>query len=204
MTSETPNVPNVLLYCLGGAAAPADLAPSLNACADLDEEATAKLPQVVAACLEALPEDQLKNRVDRHCRQLQLDAGKVMQTVLGARFMLHAGAETNTTPEDLGKDLNAVGAASATAWLVPLYREVVGALRTDIARSAITSHGRVLTGVEWRVDTVGASNRGRDLNLPVALVTMHYVDGTQEGRITLQMLPDMVNELRAVCEQLLT
>jgi hypothetical protein len=196
--------PNVLLYSLNGSPAPADLGQGLSACLELPADVAPKIADVVFACLEPVSPDQLRNRIGRHCRRLELDEEIVSRTVLAARFLLHAAAETNASPEDVGKDLSALGCGAVAEWLVPLYAHVVGELRRDIARSALTMHGRVLTQIDWRMDTVGSTNRGRELNLAVAMVTLHYIDGKEEGRMTVQMLPDMVNEMRRVCDQLLT
>jgi hypothetical protein len=41
------------------------------------------------------------------------------------------------------------------------------------------------------------------LRMPVALLTLHYREGADLGRMTLQALPDMVQELKAACEKVL-
>jgi len=41
------------------------------------------------------------------------------------------------------------------------------------------------------------------LKMPVALVTLHYLEGSEAGRVTLQVLPDMMGELKNVCEKVL-
>ncbi|MFO0552585.1 MAG: hypothetical protein U0271_29615 [Polyangiaceae bacterium] len=60
-----------------------------------------------------------------------------------------------------------------------------------------------MTGIEWRIDTVGSSSRGRQLDVPVALVTFEYRTGDKQDRFTLQMLPDAVQGLRSICDHLL-
>ena len=57
---------------------------------------------------------------------------------------------------------------------------------------------------QWRVDTIEASERGVKLRLPVAMLTLHYREGSEVGRITLQVLPDMMGELKGICERVLS
>jgi hypothetical protein len=58
-------------------------------------------------------------------------------------------------------------------------------------------------GVSWRVEHVTASNRGQSLNLPVVTLTVAYREGERQDRITLQLLPDALQELQAMCQRLL-
>jgi hypothetical protein len=37
----------------------------------------------------------------------------------------------------------------------------------------------------------------------VALVTLHFREGAETGRVTLQVLPDMMKELKTVCDRML-
>ena len=40
--------------------------------------------------------------------------------------------------------------------------------------------------------------------MPVTLLTLHYRDGADVGRITLQVMPDMMQELKKICDEMLT
>ena len=69
---------------------------------------------------------------------------------------------------------------------------------------ALGEHGNVFGGVSWRVDTIGSTNHCKALGVPVAMVTLHYREGNDTKRLTLQMVPDMVGELREACDAMLT
>lgn len=36
--------------------------------------------------------------------------------------------------------------------------------------------------------------------MPVTMLTLHYREGSESGRITLQLLPDVIEKLKAMCE----
>jgi len=51
------------------------------------------------------------------------------------------------------------------------------------------------------VDNVTASDRGAKLNTTVVLLTLRYRDGNREERITFQLTPDAVRELKLFCDR---
>ena len=76
-------------------------------------------------------------------------------------------------------------------------------IRHEIVKAAVADHGKLLVGVKWRLDAIQASEGGAKLGTPVALLTLHYLEGAESGRVTLQVLPDMMGELRDVCGKVL-
>lgn len=193
-----------LLHSLDGAPAPAELGPSLMKMMALDEKIRASFSQLVVAVLGQAPDEQVDESITRLCRNNELDIEVAGTAIKASRYLLRQAAALGVGPEQLSEDLRAIDCAQELVeTLVKTYAQVVGELRLEIAQASIVAHGNVLTGVEWRVDTLGASNRGRGLNLPIAMLTLHYRNGDETKRITLQALPDAVNSLREVCENLL-
>jgi hypothetical protein len=83
------------------------------------------------------------------------------------------------------------------------YEPAKAQIRHEIIKSALADHGKLLTGVSWRLDAVQASERGANLRTPVAMLTLRYRDGAEAGRVTLQVLPDMMAELKDACDRIL-
>ena len=69
--------------------------------------------------------------------------------------------------------------------------------------TTLAENGRIATAVSWRVDMVTRSSRGKGINKPVAVFTFRYAEGKREQQITLQMLPELVDELRNACSEIL-
>lgn len=193
-----------LLFSLDGSAAPEGLGKSLLLTMDLTEEVREQIGVLVQAVLESMPEEQLDDRITRLCESNQLEVEVAGTAVKATRFLLRSAAACNVESRRLAEDIAALGGpVPLVDLLTALYDRCLPELRREIAQATILAHGKVLTGVEWRVDTLGTSSRGRGINLPVALVTLIYRDGDDTKRITLQALPDAVNLLRQVCDQLL-
>jgi len=194
-----------LMFCLDGKPAPADLGPALLRLLELPEQARSRLEELLLPNLQPLSEDQLDNRIGRLCRRQDLPADVVGPGIKAVVFVFQQAAVFDVGSDELRQDLTALGAGQDLVdVLLGLYDKAFDELRAAIATATIAAHGKVLAGVEWRIDTLGSSNRGRRLNMPVALVTFHYQDGDQTDRITLQMLPQAVQGLRELCDQLLS
>ncbi|MBW2524030.1 MAG: hypothetical protein JRI23_07640 [Deltaproteobacteria bacterium] len=193
-----------LLHCLDGKPAPADLGPSLGKLLALPDGLSSKLDEILRPCLEAMPEDQLDARIARLCRRQDLQPDQIGPGLKAAVFLFRRAAVFDVAAEDMEQDIRAVGGGQQLVELLrPLYEQVFPELRREIALATIAAHGKVLTNVEWRMDTLGSSSRGRKINIPVALVTLHYQDGAKADHITLQLMPDAVAGLRQVCDHLL-
>jgi hypothetical protein len=183
---------------------PPELAPALSAVAALPKAALAKLPSLLAELVGAMPEDQLDTRLVRLCRGTELDPERAAPPLKAARFLFRQAASAGAGVAELTADVERLcGDASVAQVLARAYDAVLPGLRDEIASASITAHGKVLAGVEWRLDAIAASSRGRGLQIPIALVTLRYQDRGDAGSFTVQLLPSMVKELRDACDALL-
>jgi len=198
------DAPQMLLHCLGGRPAPAELAPALRKIDGLPEAAKEAFGELVSSTLELMPDDQLDNRIVRLCRKLGVDPEAAAPPIKSTRFLMRNAASVDADGQQLLEDLTALcGPDSIAATvLLPLYEKARPQLRNEVLQGALRAHGNVLMGMEWRIDTIGATNLGR-VNAPIALITMHYQDRQQTGSFTVQMSPDMIAQLRDMCDELL-
>lgn len=195
---------NVLLFSLNGKPAPEGMSESIVGVERLPAAARTGFGELLFPNLEPLPEDQLDNRIARLCRRNDLDVEVAGSAIKAVAFLFRSAAAFAIDPDALASDIRAMGGSpSLVELLLPLYEQAVPNLRREIAQAAIAMHGAVLVGIEWRIDTLGASSRGRKLNVPVALMTFQYQESGEVRTKTFQMLPDMVGSLREVCDELL-
>ena len=193
------------LHSLDGADAPAELGPALRQLAELSHDEQTKFHEILNQILEQIPEDQLDNRIVRFCRRAELDAKKMVAPLKAVRFLFMVAGVNNVEPALLRDDLAALCPEVPLLGdvLMPSYQSALPKMREALVTASLHAHGRVLTGMEWRLDTMGSSSRGRDLNFPVALLTLHYQDRQEPGSFTIQLLPSMVQELSSICKTLL-
>jgi hypothetical protein len=184
---------------------PDELPKALATLVDLSDAAVERFPELLTSVLEPLPDDQLDNRIVRLCRKHELDPTKLAPALKSVRYLFRFAATEGTSTEGLATELEALLPALQLApLLVPLYEHVLPQLRQEIATAALVAHGKVLAGIEWRIDAIASSDRGRSINLPVVLMTLAYRERDQAGSVTLQLLPSKVQELRDLCDHLLS
>lgn len=202
----TETNPDRLLHCIGGRPAPFDIKFDLKElllCAGAAGEAFWAL---LTPGLAEQPPPSLAAAMEKLCHDYQLTPDRVSRAMRVCRLLFREAARRNVGPALMAQDLQTVAPRDAEALqraLLPRYEQLAPALRREVLYGALTDHGALLTGVTWRVDEMKLSQRGSDLQSAVALLTLTYVEGNQEKRVTLQALPDMIAQLRAMCEQVM-
>lgn len=208
-----PQLPQ--LHCLSGGLAPGDLPPAIKALLTLDETLHEQLHPLLVPLLGLAPDAQVDQRLVELCQRLEQPVAHLGNSLKSARFLLRMAAARDLDDEHFCDDLRrlfVVGDADADAaryssleaLLLPIYRAARPALRQEIALEALSAHGKVLSSIQWRIDQLAATDMGQAIDLPVTLLTLHYQDDDRSDRITLQLLPQMLQQLRAVCDQLLS
>jgi hypothetical protein len=204
-TVDTRLASPIRLFCLGGGEAPPDLGADLLRLLRLPPEALQTLWQVLAPSLAETIAKETEQLLDVYCAAHKLDEDDLARAIKACRFVIREAAQRDLPAGALAEDLDRLCAGD------PLVKELVLAgyepakqqIRHEAVKAAIADHGKLLVGVKWRVDAIQGSERGARLGTQVALLTLHYLEGAEAGRVTLQVLPDMMGELKQVCEKVL-
>jgi len=144
-----------------------------------------------------------KQRIELFSRQNGLAEKDVVSAVRSCDFLLRQASALDLDAATFQQDLAALSEEDQQGAEVILsqYDRAKADLRKLIIQESLADHGRVLVGVDWRVDNVTASDRGAKLNTTVVLLTLRYRDGNREERITFQLTPDAVRELKLFCDR---
>lgn len=195
----------VRLYCLGGGEAPPELGADLLRLLRLPAEALQKLWQVLAPSLAETLAPETEQLLDVFCAAYHVDDDELAAAIKACRFVIREAARLDVPAGALGEDLDRLcpGEALVKELVLAGYEPARDRIRHEMVKAAIADHGKLLVGVHWRVDAIQASERGVRLGTPVAMLTLHYREGAELGRVTLQVLPDMMGELKGVCEKVL-
>jgi hypothetical protein len=191
------------LAALRGQSAPADIVNDLGRFAALPEAARANLYEILGPCLaEPVPSD-VEARLSRFCAAHGGKAEDIAHVVKGARFLLRSASAIDLDPEAFADDLASLpGAPELGVSLLAGYAEAKNQIRSEMLRGSILDHGMLLEGVDWRIDTINASDRAEGMRYAVGVLTLRYQDGAKHERITLQVLPEVLHQLRAICERM--
>jgi hypothetical protein len=121
------------------------------------------------------------------------------------RHLLREAAAHDVTVEDFAADLAALDGdeGELRALLLPGFAEAKARLREELVSRAISAHGKVLVGADWRLDLVAASSKVEELRTPIAIVTLELLDEGESRRVTFQATADALRRLSKVCDDLL-
>jgi hypothetical protein len=202
---DAPAAEPIRLYCLGGGEPPPDLGADLSRLSRLPSEALEKLWQVLTPCLAETLSKETEELLDVFCAAYKVDDDDLAQLVKACRFVIRGAVRLDLPEGALAADLDRLCPADPRVKEIVLagYLPAKDKLRREILAAAVADHGKLLVGVSLRLDTIQASERGARLQMPVAVLTLHYREGAEAGRVTLQVLPDMVEQLRSSFAQVL-
>ena len=186
-----------------GARVPAEIVVDLGLVKTLPAPARQQLLRVLGPCL-AEPVPNVESQLDRFCSEFGVRRPELARALKACRFLLRQAAVTNLTEAEFVEDLAVLGDTGEIAEsLLSGYETAVKLVRLEIKLGAVADHGKVVERVSWRVDHIGESSRGDKVGVPVLVLTLSYLEGGRRDRITLQLGPDTVKELRAMCDRLL-
>jgi hypothetical protein len=191
------------LHAAGGATPPSDVAEGLRRLASMPAEAIAKFWQALAPCLRDPRSEETGRILDVFCSAYRLAEDDLAAAIRACRFLIEGGVRLDLPAERLGEDIDRLcpEAPEIKVLLLAGYEPIKAELRQIMLAGAIADHGNLLVGAQWRVDIVDSTDRGARLGVPVVMLTLHYREGRDMKRITLQALPDMMGRLKEVCDQ---
>jgi hypothetical protein len=189
----------------GGERMKAEVAKDVARLALLPQEALEHLWEALGPLLGG---DLTKERLDRFvspfCEKYRADRDDIVRGLAATRILVRGAAEHDLSVEQFVEDLETLEIDVMTARaIVAGYEHAVLMVRGELMMASLLDHGLVLTRVDWRVDQMRGSNRGKNFSAPVANLTFNYKDGDKSERISFQVLPPVMRKLRDAIDELL-
>ncbi len=193
------------LQCLGGKKMNLEVVKDLKRLSLLPEDALTRLWEVLGPLLGGeLSRERLDRVLTPFCEAHRADHDDLLRGLAATRVLIRSAAEQNLDVEKFVEDLELLDVDVLTARAICSgYDHGVIVVRGELMMASLLDHGRVLTKVDWRIDQMRGSNRGKDLDAPVASLTFNYQVGDQSDRMTLQILPPVLRQLRETLDELL-
>jgi hypothetical protein len=194
------------LHALGGGDAPPDLGGDLRRLLRIRPEGRARIWQVLGPCLGETISKDTEQLLDVFCSAHGISDDDLGRAIKACRFLVQSAARLDVPRDRFAEDLARLcpDAPVIAEILLAGYDAAKAQIRQALALAAVLGHGKVLVGAEWRVDTIETASSGGKLRVPVAMLTLHTREGQERQRITLQVMPDMLRQLKAMCEQILS
>jgi hypothetical protein len=184
---------------------PPEVSGDLKSLAALDPAIHEAFWEVLEPSLRPVLDDRVEAIVAKFCRSHDVTKEALSPALRACRFLLRRASQLNIERDVFRREAVAISddEALVDAVLLPSYDRAMPVLRQRVVAGALAEHGNLLVGVDWRVDQVKACQRGRDIDTKIALLTFSYQEGEVKKRITLQLVPEMLEELRDACETIL-
>jgi hypothetical protein len=182
-----------MLRALGGKPAPLGLASDLERLGSFPPEALRDFWNALGPSLDEPITQEAEQALDAYCTRHALSDSDLAMVISSARFLVREAARRELSLADLKADLSdLVG-----------YRVGLAHLSRGQAARSVTTHGRVIKQIDWRLERVIASNEASALDVLIARLTL-ATDGPDGATSTsLQLDMPTVLKLRATCDEIL-
>lgn len=186
------------LQCCQGMPAPAEIIDGWNRLTRFPENAVASWWSLLEPALRQGAAFDVGTGVADFAEIHALREGDLLIALHASAFLVNQAAALDLPAGEFRKDLDALsgGAGRAAEVVMKRYDEIRPRLRASIIEQSLLEHGKVLVGLDWRLDQMAASNRGVNLETPVLWVTLHCRDAAGTERLTLQVTPESLGLLK--------
>ena len=188
----------IRLQCLNGNAAQAPIIDGWKTFLRFPPGGKRSFWNLLTPALQEPNNPRNHERLKRFCKEHKLTEEDVVNALQSCIFLLHQASSANLGEDFFRQDLMALSGDDPEAPRIILsrYENAKASFRDAIVEGTIVDHGKVLVGLDWRLDNVTASDRGTQLNTSVIFLTLRYREGDRIDRLTLQFTPQALRELK--------
>jgi hypothetical protein len=190
--------PQINLNCCQGKPAPQPVVDGWKQFIRFPEKARNGFMGLLASTLMEPANPANKQRLESFCDEHGLAEQDVVAAVRTCDFLLRQASALDLDASVFQQDLVLLsgGVQQYAETIISQYGGAKADLRKILVQESLADHGKVLVGIDWRMDSVSASNRGAKLNTPVIILTLRYRENNRIKRTTLQLTPDAIKELK--------
>lgn len=125
---------------------------------------------------------ELAEQIAALAHRIGLEPSRVQSVTSTCRFLMGQAVRVGLSPVEFRKDLEQLnpGSNSGVEELAVHYESYGLMRRQEAIHTSLLTHGNILTGVDWRIDTIHASNHASKIDSPVIHLTLSYAHGTEE------------------------
>jgi len=201
--NSTVDTPKYAWKCFPGGLPPLRMVAGWKALLELPQGSLDAFWALVENALREPGNPQNQQLVDAYTQQFSAESFQTTEAIGACELLLHQSAALNLSADGLRADLEQLsrGNLRGTDFLMARYDVVRQKLREAILEDTLADHGKVLVGLEWRVDQVNLSHRGAELDTPVMYVGLKYRDGQKMKGLSLQLTPHAFRMLSGFCTQ---
>lgn len=194
---------SIRLRCMQSGPAPPEIIAGWKRFRELPPAARANIWQLLAPVLLQPAGPAQAARAEQFSAEHEVSVDDLALSVQSCAFVISRASALDLGVEDFQQDLVALsgGSTELSEVLVGRYEAIKGDCRKAIIHKSLADHGKVLVGLDWRVDNLKASSHGANLETVVILLTLRYQDGEKLDQLTLQLTPSSFETLKTFMER---
>ena len=190
--------PEIKLNCCQERPAPAPVVEGWKQFIQLPEPARKDIWSLLGPVLFEPTNPANKQHIESFIKKHSLTEETLAGAIQSCVFLLRQASSLDMDASAFQQDLALLsgGEQQYAETIISQYDSAKANLRKILVQESLADHGKVLVGMDWRMDNVSASNRGAKLNTTVVLPTLKYRENNLIERTTLQLTPDAIKELK--------
>lgn len=193
----------IKLQCCLGNSPPAPVAEGWKQFIQLPEPARKDIWSLLGPILFEPANPANKQHIETFIKKHSLTEETLAGAVQSCVFLLRQASSLDMDASAFQQDLVLLsgGEQQYRETIISQYDSAKANLRKILVQESLADHGKVLVGMDWRMDNVSASNRGAKLDTTVVLLTLKYRENNRIERTTLQLTPDAIKELKSFTDR---
>ncbi|MEM7235427.1 MAG: hypothetical protein AAF517_24860 [Planctomycetota bacterium] len=201
MSDNSPATPK--LNACQGEPAPELMVEGWKCYVALPAEGKGPFWNLAAPTLLDLDAQRTPELIQGFCSRFETNPDDVTTAVRGCTLFLGRASALDITAQQFQADLDALsgGSLDDVGPILEQYEATKRDIREAMIRGSLSDHGKVLTGVDWRVDQMTASDRGTRFDTNVVFLTLRYQDGDKNEKITLQLTSEGLSQLKSFSDR---
>lgn len=193
-----------VLNALGGQPAPEPVVAGWKRFLGMPTRARQEFVELLTRSVVEADESELVRAVEGFAGESGVARDDVVGALQACQFLLHRAAAIDLNPERFAEDLQALSPdseAGALRLVGTRYGPLKERIREELFLQSLADHGKVLVDLDWRMDSVKASDRAVGLEGPVVFLTLRMRDADGVERTTVQLTPPAIRKLRSFVQR---
>lgn len=191
------------LTCFSGEPAPQEILRDYKRFSALPDKAREGLWEILGPSLAGAVDGAMEKRAEAFARLFDVEPSDLQASLRVCRHLLQRAGSLDLSAADFAGDLAKLGGeARASASLLAWYEPAKALVRAAVLKDTIFDHGKVLVGLDYRVDRITGSDRGAGFDAPVALLTLRVVESGREERMTMYVVPEALGQVKTAIERI--
>ena len=194
----------IKLRCYGGNPIPDQVLKDWLLFCELDEKIQYNIWNLIKSIVYGQSSEQLKSEISEFCNKFYIEEKKLTRSLGLLTHMLQQATKYDLSKNDIENDFLILKKLKhgEVDDIITGYVEVKNEIKIKFINNTLLSHGKLIVGVDWKIENIEASNDAFNIHIPVVTLTFRYREGDDSNRISLRMTTDTIEQLQSALSEI--